>query len=78
MCWKEHYQVWCIPKKGHAIAQLLHAVAKYFGNFGGYIETTGTRSIQGGTKGLLTNAIWAQTSTYAGAESRDCQIFVTS
>jgi hypothetical protein len=77
MCWKEHYQVWYILTKGHAIAQLLHVVATYFGNFGGYIEMAGTRCIQGGTKGL-TNPIWAQTSAYAGAESRGCHVFVTS
>ncbi|KAL6253042.1 hypothetical protein RBB50_000762 [Rhinocladiella similis] len=35
------------------LAQLLQAVATYFGNFGALIETAGTWSIQGGTKRLL-------------------------
>ncbi|KIW12612.1 hypothetical protein PV08_09890 [Exophiala spinifera] len=35
------------------LAQLLQAVATYFGNFGAFIETAGTWSIQGGTKRLL-------------------------
>jgi monoamine oxidase len=39
--------------KDHGIAQLLHAVATYFGNFGAFLETAGTWSIQGGTKKLV-------------------------
>ncbi|KAJ5825429.1 hypothetical protein N7474_002567 [Penicillium riverlandense] len=46
--------------KSHGIAQLLHAVATYFGNFGAFFETAGTWSIQGGTKGLI-DAILAKT-----------------
>jgi monoamine oxidase len=45
--------------KAHGIAQLLHAVATYFGNFGAFIETAGTWSIKEGTKGLI-NAILAK------------------
>lgn len=47
--------------KDHGIAQLLHAVATYFGNFGAFFETVGTWSIQGGTKRLI-NAILAETT----------------
>ncbi|OQV06630.1 hypothetical protein CLAIMM_11172 [Cladophialophora immunda] len=41
------------------LAQLLQAVATYFGNFGAFLETAGTWSIQGGTKCLI-DAILAQ------------------
>lgn len=47
--------------KSHGIAQLLHAVATYFGNFAALMETAGTWSIQGGTKGLI-DAILARTT----------------
>lgn len=47
--------------KDHGIAQLLHAVATYFGNFGAFFETAGTWSIQGGTKRLI-DAIMAETT----------------
>ncbi|KAK6811478.1 hypothetical protein RU639_012673 [Aspergillus parasiticus] len=47
--------------KDHGIAQLLHAVATYFGNFNAFFETAGTWSIQGGTKRLI-DAIMAETS----------------
>ncbi|KAJ5900610.1 uncharacterized protein N7473_004680 [Penicillium subrubescens] len=47
--------------KDHGIAQLLHAVATYFGNFAAFFETAGTWSIQGGTKGLI-HAIMAEST----------------
>ncbi|CAI7678853.1 unnamed protein product [Penicillium pancosmium] len=46
--------------KSHGIAQLLHAVATYSGNFDAFFETAGTWSIKGGTKKLI-DAILAQT-----------------
>ena len=47
--------------KAHGIAQLLHAVATYFGNFMAFFETASTWSIQGGTTGLI-NAILAEST----------------
>lgn len=47
--------------KAHGIAQLLHAVATYFGNFAAFFETASTWSIQGGTTGLI-NAIMAEST----------------
>lgn len=47
--------------KDHGIAQLLQSTATYFGNFGAFLETAGSWSIQGGTKGLI-DAIMGETT----------------
>lgn len=45
----------------HGLAQLIHAVARYFGDFKAFFETAGFWSIQGGTK-ILLDSILAESS----------------
>ncbi|GFF56715.1 amine oxidase [Aspergillus udagawae] len=39
--------------RDHGIAQLLHCVATYFGDYNAFFETAGTWAIEGGTKRLI-------------------------
>ncbi|KAL5358540.1 hypothetical protein BJX96DRAFT_183007 [Aspergillus floccosus] len=48
--------------KEQGIAQLLHAVAVYFGDFFAFFETAGTWAIQGGTKNLAATILAESTA----------------
>lgn len=49
--------------KDHGIAQLLHCVATYFGDYKAFLETAGVWAIEGGTKRLIDAILSESTAT---------------